>query len=306
MKGMRIRIIAAVVLICTGVGAVIYAQRAYHHAIAIEDTPAIEKAAQEDDFPDDVGNVTDDDAWKEMNQLVTAYYDPGGVRFSGHIRLIDDNGEEEQVIEDQPFEYQVKDANFYYSLAKMEVVNSNNLLLLVDNQNKILTVGESEGKAERTSNTRFFDIEAFKKLMQERKAVAKVTKLGDEKVLTIDNIEDPQIQGYRIYYDPTTYNIHKMLVGMVRLSPLDENSESNKQDAADSETGGIDTYTYYMEVYYDSIQSLKLGKSIFRPETRFVIKEGKELKVAPAFKDYRLIMNLESEPRTTNETESKN
>jgi hypothetical protein len=267
-----------------------------------KNTPlAIKDSAQQDeDSVEIIGTPTGDDPWKEVTKLVDAYYSKTGMEYKGSIKVIDDNGDKEKVIEEQPFEYTILNNDYYYRLAHMEVVNKKNFLLAVDNDNKTISMAKN---AVMHKTNKAFDIRAFKKVMEKGKAHALVTRDGDEKILTIDNIGDPDIQGYRIYYSPQTYRVHKMLIGMVRLSPLeDENEEQDEekanhataapeQNAGDEET--ITNYYYYLEVLFEKVQPLALKEKDFNPENKFLQVQNGSVVLAPAFKEYQLLNTIE-------------
>ena len=299
------------VVLAGGAMIFLYAQNGY-----IFRKPAtVNVEEKNDEQADDIGTPTDDDPFTEMDKLVAAYYNQQGSSFTGIVKLIDDNGTKEKVIEEHPFEYTVLNEEFYYSLDKMEVVQKKDMLLVVDNANKLISMSSiihSPGKAKK-----LFDISEFKKLMVERKADAKVTQLGSEKILTIENIQDPQVQGYRIYYDPQTFLIKKMLIGMLRLTPLEEVNEDGIEKIPDEKTekpetdngdvvaeSEIDTYTYYMEVIYNETKTLNIKEEAFNPENKFVRINGKKTELTTQYKNYQLIVNskeLEKETQKNSE-----
>jgi hypothetical protein len=291
----------------------LYAQNGYIFRKPVTATAEKEKEEQ----ADDIGTPTNDDPFTEMDKLVTAYYNKQGTSFKGMVKLIDDNGEKEKVIEEHPFEYTVFNEEFYYSLDKMEVVQKKDMLLVVDNTNKLVSMSSitsSSGKAKK-----LFDISEFKKLMEERKADAKVTLLGSEKILTIENIQDPQVQGYRIYYDPQTFLIKKMLIGMLRLTPLEEVNADGVEEIPDGKTeeplpdngdvsaeAEIDTYTYYMEIIYNEAKKLTINAEGFHPENKFIRINGQKTELTNPYKNYQLISNskeLEKEIEKNSEEE---
>lgn len=302
------------VLLLLGAGTLIYvyAQRGYlfrNSGKKIENKVLVEEPA------DDIGTLTDDNPWKEMAKLVQAYYNKHGVSYKGLIKLIDDNNEKEKVIEEQNFEYSVIEQNMYYRLGSTEFVSKNDLVLVADHLNKIISVSRvihTEDQAKK-----LFDINEFKKIMEETKAKAKVTQLGNEKILTIENITDPQIQGYRIYYDPKTFRISKMLIGMLRLSPIAEDesgidkipgsAEDKISDEKTGETteGEIETYTYFLEIIYNEMKPLDLTEKTFNPESKFIIKTGNRIELRPAFSKYQLINNGNSERETEENIEKE-
>ncbi len=280
----------------------LYAQNGYifrKPADAIVEEPKEEQT-------DDIGTLTDDDPWTEMNSLVKAYYNEAGASFKGSVKLIDDNGETEKVMEEYPFTYMTLNDNYYYSLDKIEVIQNRDIVIMVDHTNKIIsmsTVSEQQVKKQQ-----LFNIKDFKELMTERKAEAKVTQLGTEKILTIENIQDPQIQGYRIYYNPQTFRIAKILVGMVRVSPLEDDEAENgieeipgnkddgktEEEAATEESEeaeAVDTYTYYVEINYTEANVLNVTKETFKPESRFITIDGSKITLAKEFSEYQLIVN---------------
>jgi hypothetical protein len=176
----------------------------------------------------------------------------------------------------------------------MEVVNKKNMLVAIDNENKTISIAKN---VVMHTNNKMFDLRAFKKIMEKGKAHALVTQVGNEKVLTIDNINDPDIQGYRIYYSPETYRVSKMLIGMARLTPLeDENEEQGEKVEPAAEAGNaeqIDPYYYYLEVLFTQVQPLTLQANDFNPEQKFIRYSQDTLGLAPAYKDYQLLNTIE-------------
>lgn len=249
---------------------------------------------QDDDSVEIVGTPTGDDPWKEVAKLVDAYYLKKGIAYKGIIKVIDDNGDKEKVIEEQPFEYSILNTDYYYRLAQMEVVNKKNLLLAVDNDNKTVRIAKNT-IINRTNKA--FDIRAFKNVMEKGKAHALVTRDGKDKILTIDNIGDADIQGYRIYYSPETYRIHKMLIGMVRLNPLEDENENGDEDKGNGNNKGdeeeITSYYYYLEVLFTQVQPLALQKKDFNPENKFIQVQNGGIALTPAFKEYQLLNTIE-------------
>ncbi|WP_207516015.1 hypothetical protein [Longitalea luteola] len=255
-------------------------------------TISADSLSQEEDSVEMVGTPTDDDPWKEVAKLVNAYYQKGGVEYKGFIKVIDDNGNEEKVMEEHPFEYTIFNTDYYYHLATMEVVKKKDLLLAVDNEKKTISIARN---AVVPKGNKVFDMRAFKKVMEKGKAHALVTRLGDEKVLTIDNINDPDIQGYRIYYSPQTYRVHRMLIGMARLNPLEDESQKEDKELANTanEEAEIDTYYYYLEILFKEVEPLSLQAKDFSPEKRFMQLNQDSITLTPAYKDYELLNPLE-------------
>ena len=239
-----------------------------------------------------VGIPTDDDPWKELEKIVSAYYAKTGIRYKGTIKAIDDNGEKEKVLEENAFEYTMLGKSFHYKLGNIECVQNEKSILLVDHANKtiawspgIVYSGNSSDGDRQTNVNKLFDIKAFKKTMLDQKANARVTQTDNEKILTIDKITDPSIQGYRLYYSPQTYRIHKMLIGMARLSPLEGTEEETSE--------GLDEYYYYLDVDFTAIDVLSLNEKQFKPENRFIkITKGK-LEPMPAYSEYKILNNGE-------------
>lgn len=257
-----------------------------------ENTPlAVKDAVQQvEDSVEIIGTPTGDDPWKEISKLVNAYYQKGGIEYKGSVRVIDDNGDKEKMLEEQPFEYTILNNDYYYRLAHMEVVNRKNLLMAVDNENKTISIARNVVMRKDKS---LFDLRAFKKVMEKGNAHALVTQLGEEKVLTIDNINDPDIQGYRIYYSPKTYRISKMLIGMVRLTALEEEEDAHEQTDNAGNSEEIDTYYYYLEVLFTQVQPLTLQENDFNPEQKFIRFDRNSIALTPAFKEYQLLNTIE-------------
>src|SRR5688572_4650849 len=174
MKKTFIKYLLVLVALGTGTIIFLFAQNGY-----LFPKPASEIGNQnmEQDQVEDIGTPTNDDPWNEMDKLVAAYYNKQGVSFKGLIKLIDDNGENEKVIEEQNFEYSVLGKNLYYRLGNMEFVSKPDIVLVADHTNKFISVSIVTPMNDITKN--IFDITEFKKLMEGRKAEAKVTQLGN-------------------------------------------------------------------------------------------------------------------------------
>jgi hypothetical protein len=300
MKKGLIKYILIFLMLGSGAMIYIYAQKGY---LFKEPKTKNEIKVEEKEPVEDTGIITGDDPWKEMDKLVSAYYNKQGISYKGLVKLIDDNGNKEKIIEEHKFEYSTLGQNMYYQLDNMEFVNKPGLILIADHDNKFISVSNQDRPV--NEQQKLFDIGEFKKLMEKTNAKAKVTQLGDQKILTIENITDPQIQGYRIYYDPVTYQVSKMLIGMLRLSPLTDdeggieetpgavtnkinNKENISEEPAEDE---IETYTYYLEIIYDEMKVLNISEKTFRLESKFIIKKDNKIELMPAFSKYQFINN---------------
>ncbi len=241
------------------------------------------------------GTVTNDDPWKEMDKLVHAYYGENGFSYKGLLKLIDDNGEQEKVIEEHLFECAFSKNEFQYALDSIEIINQGEYVMVVDHRRKAMSLSAT---GRQSAGSKLFDMEQFKKMMLEQKADAAVTQSEKEKMLTIENIQHPQIQGYRIYYDPKTYKINKMLIGVLRFSSLsddeeyteDEKVNENKSIATENEESSeeeIDAYTYYVEIDYK--ESNELNKGDFNPLQKFVRINQNKVELQPGYNHYQLL-----------------
>ena len=172
-------------------------------------------------------------------------------------------------------------------MGNVEVVQKKDFVLFADHDSKTLAVTRIPTT---TKPDGLFDVNEFRKLLDESHAKAVVTKRGNEKVLTIDSIQHPVIQGYRIYYNPVTYKIHRMLIGMARPFSLDDETgkESNTEEeiSAGEDMTEISMFFYYLQLDFSSTEKLSLRKDGFNPENKFVKKEKNTFTVMPAFKDY--------------------
>lgn len=251
-----------------------------------------------DDKSDDRGTPTGDDPFTELGQLVNTYYKGDQISLKGTVRLIDDNYEEDKLIGEYPFSYQYNAGDFYYSLDSMEFISQQEKLLAVDHRGKSITLSSAGGMKNIPG---LFNIGDFRKLVEAQKASAEVTQSGNLKMLTLENIQDPQIQGYRIYYDPSTYAITKILIGMVRPGPLEE-TENEKKDNTANEMGDIYAYSYYMEINYNSREVLG-RKTAFNPLARFIFSQGNAFNLQPAYTTYEL-HDLSSESANLNQEPS--
>ena len=242
-----------------------------------------------------VGTPTGENPWKEMANLIKEYYNRSGMQYDGTIKVIDGNQLVDTVIEQQPFEYSILNGNYYYRLGPMELVCKKNFLLSVDNDNK--TISYSRNMVSRRGGRKVFDIRGFKKLLEKGGAHALVTQNGTEKILTIDHIADPDIQGYRIYYSPQNYQVHRMLIGMLRLYSI--NDESDETDTPQGATGNssdsvVTTYSYYLDVLFSQVQHLSLQENQFNPENKFVTAVSDTgVVLSPAYKGYQILNTIE-------------
>lgn len=245
-----------------------------------------------------IGIPTDDDPWLEMEKLVKAYY--GGeqqVTYHGKMRLMDDNEEKQKLVEELSFEYSSCKGDYYYRMGQLECVTRDNFILLVDHDSR--TVAISPVTPAKNKSAGILSMEEFKKILEQKISGAKITQSGNDKILTVNNIQDPTIQGYQVYYDPSTYQIKKMIIGMIRLSPLDEKNntaitDTDEKPAEETNKGAgeeteIEAYSYYLEIRYDKTERIPVSGKEFKPEQKFIrFKDGKA-ELQPAFVGYRLL-----------------
>jgi hypothetical protein len=232
---------------------------------------------------------TSDDPWQQLSNIVKEYNGQNGMHYKGTIKLIDDNGNEEKVLETQEVEYMIFNNEYYYHLGDLEMINKSNFLMVVDNSNKSITVSKKEG-IEVAS--RPFDIKEFQKLLVLQHGQARVSQNGENKIITIDSIDHPLIQGYSIYYSPKTFRISKMIIGMVRPVPLEDNElpdGENSIETNDEEGIPEDGYSYYLEMVYDTVESMAIQGNSFAPENKFILMNKGQVAMKEAYKDYELI-----------------
>lgn len=233
----------------------------------------------------------DIDPWKEIENIVQNYYSKEGITYTGKMTLVDDSKGEDKTIEEMEFEYTFLDNGYDYHLGPMDIISIGDLNISVDQNLKTIVVSRAR---DVKVSPQIFNIEAFKKILTDKKAEVSVSQLNKERIITVDNLEDPTIQGYRLYYDENTYRIHKMEIGMVRLSPVDDGNQAKNQiidstDSANDSKGEIKTYTYFLNIVYSEGKNLSLSKEEFHPEKKFIQTDGKTIVLAPAYKDYTLV-----------------
>lgn len=232
--------------------------------------------------------ITSDDPWSQMDKIVAAYYSEGGMFYKGSINVYDDNGKQEKLIEQNPFEYTLFNTDYHYRLSSLEVISKPDFTFAVDHNTKTVALAQKVS----TGAAKLFDLRSFKQAIEEKKASLKVSQLGTEKILTVDGIEDPTIQGYRIYYSPTTFRVNKIVMGMTRLAPLDESDEQQEVKGTSSEQEGepnIEEYVYYVEIKYDQVQKLSLKGDDFNPESKIIDQTNHHIQLTPAFSEYHLL-----------------
>lgn len=245
---------------------------------------------QNDQAPDDE-TPTNDDPWKEIEKVVGAYSNGGGVDYRGSMRLLDESGEKEKMLEQMSFEYSLLGDEYYYRMGEFECVGKRDFIMTVDNQAKSITVVPTRLKANSSKQNSLFDPTAFRKILEERSAMVKVTQQGDLKIITVDSIQDPKVQGYRIYYNPTTYKVKKMEIGMVRLNSVDDGEDVNQnlQQSPDDDTpGDASLFTYFLEINYDESRLLSVTKEDFHPESKFIKISQNNIQLTPAYSNYSL------------------
>lgn len=229
----------------------------------------------------------DADPWEELQQITDAYSHPSGISYKGQIKVIDASGDQEKVLEETPFEYTLHGDAYHYLLGDVEMVRKNNLGLLVNHSAKVIAL-----TPKASSGAGPFDLNDFRKQLENAKATLKVSELNGDRVLTVDELADPTIQGYRVFYAPDSYRIRRVELGMQRLSPLEEGEADRLElptDASSTEPTELRVYTYFVELNFSSVQPLNLKKGEFRPEVKFITYDQHTLKLTPAYSAYTLL-----------------
>ena len=234
----------------------------------------------------------DEDPWNDLQQIVHALQSRDGITYSGTILLVDETGENRKLIEKSPFTYTVFNDAFYYSLGGVEVISKEHFTLLVDHGSKTIALTKKM-HAEKTAP---FNVDAFQKLLDQRESTIRLAQLDTERILTIDHIMDPVIQGYRVYYNPRTYRVRKIEIGMASLSAISNEKEEHLDVGSDqintaSDEGGdaIKTYTYYLEIEYKDISKWQGKKASFLPENEFITGTSHHIHLTNSFKDYTFL-----------------
>jgi hypothetical protein len=251
--------------------------------------PAKGKIGEDKEVP------SNDDPWKELDRIVNAYYQKQGVNYIGSMKVIDANGDQEKVLEEESFNYKILGNDYQYQIGSIEMISKGNIILTIDHENKTVDIIHNLNE---TSNSKVFDLRDFKNQLEEKKASISVSMLGNIKILTVDNIQDPTIQGYRIYYTPDQYQIDKIEIGMVRMSPLDTQTEqidgttkaTNQATTSYADEESIDIYTYYLEINYSDVKPLHLKPEQFHPESKVVqYSNNSHYELTPKFREYTLL-----------------
>ncbi len=244
-----------------------------------------------------IGVLTGEDPWEEIKKLVQNYYGEGSqISYSGKMRLLDDNEETQKLLEEYDFEYSFCNGQYYYSIGMFECVSKADLLVMVNHADKSVSV--SGVVPQKQGPVSFIDMDLFVKMMERAGAAAKVSLSGHQKILTVNNISDPSVQGYQVFYDPASYRIQKILVGMIRFEPLDPEDDlqgvaGNEQIVMEPEnidTGEFETegYAYMLEISYDKYTLTAISEKDFHPENKFIRINGRKVELAEAFKNYLL------------------
>ncbi|HEV7782328.1 MAG TPA: hypothetical protein VGO58_13735 [Chitinophagaceae bacterium] len=238
-----------------------------------------------------IGIATNDDPWKEMEKLVEGYY--GGeqqVFYSGTMKLFDDNEEKQKVLEEHAFDYSFFRGQYYYKLGEIECVAKDGFILMVNHGDRTMSLApvlQSTAKQES-----ILDMKKFREMMEAGKATAKVTQNGADKIITVNNVQDPAVQGYQVFYDPASYRIRKIVIGMIRFEPLDAVTENANAASVKEETEldemEIAGYSYVLEILYEKTSLIPTGKNDFNPENKFIRIDGDHYRPVEAYKNYQL------------------
>lgn len=241
-----------------------------------------------------IGEPTTDDPWAEMEKLIRVYYSENQfVSYKGVMRLFDDNEEKQRIIEEMRFEYNLRGRQYHYRLGQLECIKKDNFFLLADHDNKSIALSSVTLTEQKPAGLP--GIKDLKKVLEQKSEEVKITQTADSKVLTVNNIQDPSIQGYQVFYDPVSYRIKKILLGMIRLSPLQETiTGSGNQDASDiqentSSQDGLEAYAYYLEIKFDNTEVRAAGNETFKPEDKFIQFINNKAELQPAYSGYRLL-----------------
>src|SRR5689334_11217708 len=164
-----------------------------------------------------IGQPTSDDPWKEMEKLIRVYYGENeAVSYEGRMRLIDDNSDQKKLLEEMNYSFTVFNGMYHYRLGQLECIAKKDFVLLIDHENKTI----ARSAVTPAKKTSLLDMHSLKEILEKQVGEVTITMNEKEKILTVNNIKDPVIQGYQVFYDPETYRIKKMVIGMVRLNPL--------------------------------------------------------------------------------------
>lgn len=295
-KNKAILITSAVILIVlAGTAAVTHGWKNWGSPIAKKTTESSPPTGTVMD-ESNIGKPTGDDPWQEIEKLVDAYY--GGdkqISYSGTMRLLDDNGQNQKLLEEYDFNYSYFKGQYYYKLGFMECVGKGKFLLVVNNTDKTIALSTVVPATKKQDG--LMDFGKFKKVMQDSKADAKITQAGNEKIFTVNNLQDPTIQGYQVFYDPVSYRIHKLVVGMIRLSSLETGEigtndttttipEENK--VSNPSAFEVNGYSYVLEIIYEKANLVTMTNKGFNPENKFIRITGNHIELADAYKNYRL------------------
>lgn len=259
-----------------------------------------EREAQKSGDTAEFGKPTGDDPFVEMEHLSKWYKPNRQIVFTGFIRLFNENGTAQKLMEEKKFVFSLdSNRNCSYEVGGIEVINNNRYSLTVDNNNKFVFVTKNL-LSKPGNQSQFFDIAAFQKILKETNAEAEVTQLGNDKILTVKNIKDPTIQGYGIYYSPADHHIKKIVMEMWQLAPLQEvdiNSsanngiEDNLNDTEENSTeASIDGHYYKFEISYSGIDTSK-GNSL-ATSNKYIRIINKKVELTQEYSGYELINQL--------------
>lgn len=246
------------------------------------------------------GKPTGEDPAAEMERI-SKWYNPAHTTvFNGFFRLYDEKDARPKLIEEKQFQFSLdSNRNCNYEVGGIEVINNNRYSLTVDNNNKFVFLTKSspgQGK-----EAQFFDIAAFEKILKETGAEAEVTKLGEDKILTVKNIKDPTVHGYAIYYSPVDYRIKKIVLVMWQLAPLTDIASNSRndndyakdqlEDARNSKETETPGHHYKLEISYSGIDSSMNIKA--RGQDKYVHITNNRAELTEEYSGYEFINQLD-------------
>lgn len=256
------------------------------------------------------GTLTNDDPWTEMNKIAERYLNNNLLSLSGNIKLYD--YESSKLIEEQKFSYS-KSAKFWlYTLGSIETAANDKYTVAVDHSENVVAVSKTRNLS---ASIQAFDIEKLKKLLSDNEASARVLQNGNQKILVVNNIIYEDIANYKIYYDPDTYRVSKIIMEMSTtddFNPDDSDADSAKSagenktendevsDEAETNTQsqqmdsltenaipGIQFNDYTVEINY--VQEKQLPPTANDPVKKYVTIKDKMIMLTDQFKNYELI-----------------
>jgi hypothetical protein len=168
----------------------------------------------------------------------------------GEMVLFDVNGDSEKVMERASFVWQYDKTRSYYRIDSVVQVRDGHFFMQVDLTNRVMAISLAD-----SSSNGAYQISEYLKLLQDLHAEISIRQEEGMTAITIDSLQHPAYQGFKLFVDPTSLEVRKLLLGMNKLSSLDRQaSVQNEQDLSE-----YPVFTYFLEIRFNPRRRIAAG-----------------------------------------------